>query len=152
MVCLLGEPDALFQAHGRVGVLDRQGPLLCELLTAAPTVLEHNVTADEVIGFKLAVQASMEQLLDTLAPDLGSWDSASHGIFLGGLHALITGHWALAHPSPALTEAMTREPRIQGLPEGMESATREALATLMAGIRARHPGTLAIARHPGERA
>lgn len=146
------EPDPVERVAGVLAATAAARPLLCELLTAAPTVLEHNVTADEVIGFKLAVQASMEQLLDTLAPDLGSWDSASHGIFLGGLHALITGHGALAHPSPALTEAMTREPRIQGLPEGMESATREALATLMAGIRARHPGTLAIARHPGERA
>ena len=60
---------------------------------------------------------------------------SSRDQFLGGLHSLITGLWALAHPSAALIEAMAREPRIQALPHGMEAATREALATLISGLR-----------------
>lgn len=133
------DPDPVERAAGVLASTAAARPLLCELLTAAPTVLEHNVTPEEVITFKLAVQASMQRLLASLATELGPWDSARQGIFLGALHALITGLWALAHPSPALTEAMTREPRIQGLPSGMERDTHEALATLIAGLRVRGP-------------
>lgn len=141
------DPDPVERAAGILAASAAARPLLCELLTAAPTVLEHNVTPDEVIAFKLAVQASMARLLASLAPQLGPWDSHRQGIFLGGLHALVTGYWALTHPSPALTEAMNREPRIQALPHGMEAGTREALATLITGLMARHPNSLATPAH-----
>ena len=134
---LATETDPVERVAGVLAATAAGRPLLCELLTAAPTVLEHNVTADEVIGFKLAVQASMQRLIVALTNDLGEWDSPSRDLFLGGLHSLITGLWALAHPSAALIEAMAREPRIQGLPHGMEVATREALATLIRGLQAR---------------
>ena len=132
-------PDPIERAAGVLATTAAARPLLCELLTAAPTVLEHNVTPEEVIGFKLAVQASMRQLLASLNTQLGPWDSHRQGIFLGSLHAIVTGNWALAHPSPALSEAMNREPSIQGLPNGMEIDTQEALATLITGLQTRHP-------------
>lgn len=149
---LATEPDPVERVAGVLAATAAARPLLCELLTAAPTVLEHNVTPEEVISFKLAVQASMQRLLASLAAQIGTWDSRPQGIFLGGLHALITGYWSLAHPSPALTEAMTREPRIQGLPNGIEADTQEALATLIAGIQARYPHKSAAPAWPGTRA
>ena len=111
-------------------------PLLCELLTAAPTVLEHNVTPDEVRGFKLSIQGSMERLVDGIEGRLGDWNERQRGQFLGGLHAFITHTWGLANPSPALVAAMAVEPRIVGLPGGFGQVLQDALATLLAGVRA----------------
>lgn len=69
-----GEPDQVKRVSGVLAATAAEQPLLCELLIAAPTVLEHNVTSDEVIAFKLAVQASMQRLLVALTTDLGEWD------------------------------------------------------------------------------
>ncbi|AQX16152.1 hypothetical protein BCR15_13815 [Tessaracoccus lapidicaptus] len=69
-----GEPDQVERVSGVLAATAAEQPLLCELLIAAPTVLEHNVTSDEVIAFKLAVQASMQRLLVALTTDHGEWD------------------------------------------------------------------------------
>ena len=133
------EPDPVEHVAATLAATAATRPLLCELLTATPTVLEHNVTPGEVTTFKLTVAAQMERLIASLAHHLGPWNDEAKGVFLGGLHALITGMWSLAHPSPALAEAMRTDNRIRGLPHGLEASLRESLATLLTGLQHREP-------------
>lgn len=116
-------------------------PLLCELLTATPTVLEHNVTVQEVTAFKLAVQASMTRLLALLTPYLGEWSPAQTTIFLNELHGSVMHTWALANPPPALKEVYAACPSIQDPvgPLPPELVVREILATLLTGLQHRRP-------------
>lgn len=114
-------------------------PLLCELLTATPTVLEHNVTTEEVIAFKVAVQGAMTELLATLEEWVGFWNEVQAGVFFSSFHAVVTGTWALANPAPALVEAYRSHSSIHGLPCTPEAAVREALGTLLIGLKHRTP-------------
>ena len=116
-------------------------PLLCELLTATPTVLEHNVTVPEVTTFKLAVQASMGRLLTLLGPSLGEWSPAQANLFLNELHGVVMHTWALANPSSALKDAYAQCPLLQDPigPLPPELVVREVLATLLTGLQHRQP-------------
>ncbi|GGJ77746.1 TetR family transcriptional regulator [Deinococcus aquiradiocola] len=113
--------------------------LLCELLTATPTVLEHNVTTEEIIPFKLGIQASMGRLMTLLSPALGTWTPEQKGVFLGELHATVTHTWALAHPASALEAAYAARPDIAVMPNPAQVVVREAIATVLTGLKYRRP-------------
>lgn len=115
-------------------------PLLCELLTAVGTVLEHNVTPAEIVPFKLEIQASMAQLLRLLPPYLGPWTEAQNSLFMSLLHATITHTWGLAHPSEALAEAYRSRPDIRRMTRSAEEEVYEAMATVLTGLQCRPPG------------
>lgn len=112
-------------------------PLLCELLTHVMTVLEHNVTTEEVMTFKLGVQASMARLVCALTPHVGDWNDKQQGLFLSEMHACITHTWALAHPSAALQAAYETNTAIRPPRSAPSEVVQATLATLLVGLKYR---------------
>jgi len=86
-------------------------PLLGQLTSALPSVLEHNLSKDTIRGFK---QSSLEFLTGAshefhgLCPTL---TAAEHFDLIGHTLVLITGLWPHAHPAPVVAEVV-REPAL----------------------------------------
>lgn len=111
-------------------------PLLAELLSNLMTTLEHNVSTQEIISFKLAMYAQIERLQRLIATALGPVADTQHGSLVPGIHALITEFHALAHPSAPLQQAAATDPRIHcGLTDHAGSLAT-ALTIYLNGVRA----------------
>ncbi|MDO4888800.1 MAG: TetR family transcriptional regulator [Actinomycetaceae bacterium] len=108
-------------------------PLLCELLGCTTTVLEHNVTVDEVLDFKLAIHGHMERLVRLIESRIGALDDA--GMLLFALHAVIAEVWAFGHPAPTLAEAAARDARIMQPPGDLAPTMARALTLVLRGAR-----------------
>lgn len=110
-------------------------PLLCELLSVVTTVLEHNVTVEEVLAFKPSMAAHMARLLDAVVVATGSSGLAEsdRGLLLTGLHAMIAELWSLAHPAPVLVEAAALDPRVFGGLDDVEGTLAASLTMLLRG-------------------
>lgn len=108
-------------------------PLLGDLLSCTSTVLEHNVTVDEVIDFKLRMYAHMDRLTGVFRRHLAPATLDDPGLLLVALHAVIAEMGALAHPSAALHEASRRDGRIFGPLPDHEGALARAVALLLRG-------------------
>ncbi|WP_316675292.1 TetR family transcriptional regulator [uncultured Tolumonas sp.] len=113
--------------------------LMCELLSAAPMVLEHNVSTEEIIKFKLSIQTSIRRLMTIISSYLGEWDAIKTGIFVSEFHACVTHTWSLVNPSPALKTAYITCPDIAVLSFPAHIVVRETIATLIVGLNYRQP-------------
>jgi AcrR family transcriptional regulator len=87
-------------------------PLLCELTSALPSVLERNLSEEAILAFKLeslSFFARAEAFIREHLPNL----PAGTGLQLmnDGV-SLITGLWPHAHPAPAVARAIAKEPRL----------------------------------------
>ncbi len=103
-------------------------PVLCELLGAVASVLEHNVTVDDVVAFKLRIAEDMALLGAVLTEALGIPEGVTNQV-IGGVYALSFQAWELCHPAAALEEARRREARIPAAPT-------DPVASLTTGLRA----------------
>lgn len=110
-------------------------PLFCELLSATPTVLENTTSPPRRSPPSSWSCRRRWPGRSHFWPYLGEWNGAQTGVFLGELHATVTHTWALANPSPALSAAYATCAAIQG----MKRVVREALATLLVGLKYRRP-------------
>jgi len=84
-------------------------PLLGQLTSALPSVLEHNLSKDAIRSFKQSSLAFLERAAEALhevCPDLSA---AQHLDLLSHSLVVITGLWPHAHPAPVVTE-LVREP------------------------------------------
>jgi AcrR family transcriptional regulator len=110
-------------------------PLLCELMCAMASVLEHNVGAESALAFKTRSAEFSERvatLLIAALPGLGARGAAE---ITGASVALVAGLWSYAHPTEAVraAHAAIGDPPIeQALPEYL----RSALLALVVGVRA----------------
>lgn len=110
-------------------------PLLCELLTCTATVLEHNVTPEEIVAFKLAIYTQMDRLIFVVEARLGGVSEGARNTLLVGIHGLITECWAVAHPPQALVAARALDDRVPAPPQDVAGAMAAALAMLLAGAQ-----------------
>lgn len=122
---------ALILARGALG-----RPIMCQLLSCTATVLEHNVTVDEVIAFKLAMYAHMERLKAVLARLAGHASPSNEGGVLIALHAVVAECWAIAHPAASLVAAAERDPRIIGVPVDQGELFARTIALVLRGSAA----------------
>src|SRR5690606_27085350 len=79
-------------------VADR--PLLCQLLLFAPLTLERKVSPDAVRAFKLAMRASMEQVVPALQRAIPALDAEGCHDLVMTTGVMAAGLWQAAHPSP----------------------------------------------------
>jgi AcrR family transcriptional regulator len=110
---------------------------LCDLLSAQAGVLEHNVSAEVVARYKLAMsdnQAALAALALRCLPELGddgAWKACAMAIvFIGAL-------WSYTQPPASVLAAYEADPSLAALRLDFTPALEEALATLLAGTLAR---------------
>jgi AcrR family transcriptional regulator len=114
-------------------VADR--PLFCQLLLYTPLTLERNVSLDVVRAYKLAVKASIQEVLPALQRALPALDTeACFDLFMmSGLVA--AGLWQAAHPSPHVMAVHAEDPDAAPYPDFRASLAR-FVRTYLAGLLA----------------
>jgi AcrR family transcriptional regulator len=113
-------------------------PVLCDLISAQPGVLEHNVSVDVVVRIKRSGLDSLAALADAVrrhVPELGegAWPLCLMAVVIAG--AL----WTHAQPAPSALAAYEVDPALADLHLDLPGALEGTLATLIAGTLARTP-------------
>jgi AcrR family transcriptional regulator len=103
-------------------VADR--PLFCQLLLYTPLTLERNVSLDAVRAYKLAIKATLQELLPALQRALPALDAdACFDLFMmAGVVA--AGLWQAAHPSPQVMALHAENPEAAPYPDFRASLVR----------------------------
>lgn len=112
-------------------VADR--PLLCQLLLYTPLTLERNVSLDAVRAYKLAIKASLQEVLPAMQRALPALhpDQCLDLFMMMGLVA--AGLWQAAHPSPHVMALHAENPDAAHYPDFRTSLIRFA-RTYLAGL------------------
>ncbi|PJJ62162.1 TetR/AcrR family transcriptional regulator [Compostimonas suwonensis] len=111
--------------------------VFCELSASAPSVLEHNVSADVAAEYKRTTIANSNRLVGIVAPLVGGLPGLAAVTFVGGVTIAIGGVWSMSQPSPGMAAAYAAHPELQALRLDLRVAVRELVATLLTGLRHR---------------
>jgi AcrR family transcriptional regulator len=119
------------------------GTLLADCLVSRPrlimlagqltSVIERNVSADDLLSFKLDIKASASQSAQAIAkaiPGLSPEDAHKLGFYQ---LVLLQGLWPLAHPPEVMQEVMTH-PELAGMHVSFYDALRDALTAILRGM------------------
>ena len=109
-------------------------PMLCELLGAQLSILEHNVTTETIISFKRNGYQSLAKCVTAIheaIPELTEAEAAE----VGRLSVLLAGvFWLRSHPPQAVKEAYDIDPTLSNAPQGFVAAYKRALTIFMHGM------------------
>ncbi|MET4428827.1 AcrR family transcriptional regulator [Mycolicibacterium sp. 624] len=112
-------------------------PVLCDLMSAQASVLEHNISTDTVLTYKRASLANIERLagmVSTQLPEL-SGDDARKFTAMAALMA--TAAWTHCHTAPAVVAAYECDPALQFHKLEFDATLRESLELILAGLLSR---------------
>jgi AcrR family transcriptional regulator len=96
-------------------------PLLCELTSALPSVLERNLSETAILSFKRESLTFFEQaatFISTQVPELSK--GAAFQLMHDGA-ALVTGIWPHAHPAPAVARVIASQPELCSFARNFEA-------------------------------
>lgn len=113
--------------------------VLCDLLTAQSSVLEHNVSADVAIRYKRASLDSFGELAGLVRRPLPELDDDGALRVAVMSVAFVTAAWPGTRPSPSLLAAYEADPSLAVLRVDFGAAMREAISTIISGVLARQP-------------
>lgn len=125
-------PHELAQVIARTAIRQTH---LGELLSTLMNTLEHNVTADTIIEFKVAIHEQIARVEEVVEGCVGKLSEQRRRAVAPGIHALIVEYHLLAHPAPALREAAARDPRIRCGLDDHEGDLRAAVGIFLGGLR-----------------
>jgi AcrR family transcriptional regulator len=111
-------------------------PVLCDLMSAQPGVLEHNVSVDVVVRIKrsgLETLAAAAAAVRRPLPELGA---GAEGLCLMAV-VLAGALWTHARPAPGVLAAYEADPTLAVFRIDPAAALESTLATLIAGTLAR---------------
>src|ERR1700754_4295924 len=111
-------------------------PVLCQLWSLLPSVLERNVSAETVRAYKLTdleQRTTLANLISDRVPALGADDAFP--LTRDAVVSLV-GLWPFSNPTPTLVEA-TADPRLAGSSADFAAMYGEILQTTLAGLLAR---------------
>jgi AcrR family transcriptional regulator len=133
--------DAAGPAGARADALTRiitstlaQRPLLCDLISVQASVLEHNVSTDEVLKFKRASIANVERLSRLVMrhlPELSADDAAR---FTTIAALLASSVWVHSHPPAAVVAAYEADEALRPYRMDFNVALPDALDVVLAGL------------------
>lgn len=110
----------------------RQHTVLCDLMTAQPSVLEHNVSVETLLRFRRSVHASIFQFTEAIRsciPELGE-DAQSVSLSTVVTSAAL---WMYAQPSPSAIAASQAEPELADINMDFNTDLETTLARLIIG-------------------
>ena len=114
-------------------------PLLCDLLAAAPTVLEQNLSAQVALDHKSGMITASRDLMAACTPLLGEFEHERARALLAAMHAFIGIVWSTQRPSPGMVAALDEHPDLRSFTVDPETALRELLQTFLVGLEHRAP-------------
>lgn len=111
--------------------------VLCDLLSAQASVLEHNVSVDIAVRYKratLANIAALSALVHRYLPELGEDDSFK----ISGMAVVLVGAlWSTACSSESMLAAYEADPALAAMRVDFAPALQEAIAVTISGALAR---------------
>jgi AcrR family transcriptional regulator len=113
--------------------------VLCDLLTAQSSVLEHNVSADVAIRYKRASLDNFGALAGLVRRPLPELDDDGALRVAVMSVAFVTAVWPGTRPSPSVLAAYEADPSLAVLRLDFGAALREAISTIISGVLARQP-------------
>jgi AcrR family transcriptional regulator len=108
-------------------------PLMCQLLSILPSILEHNVSRERLATFKagvLVLGSNVAEQLHTCAPSI---PFEAYVAFFRQALALMIGLWPLSHPSDVLVDVLS-DPGLQALRYDFETDLAAGLLLLLRGL------------------
>jgi AcrR family transcriptional regulator len=118
----------------------QERPVLCDLMSTQAAVLEHNVSVEAIIRYKLAALNDADVfagLLRDALPELNEDDAWRYTV---GLWLMASALWAHARPPKAVLEACVEDERLQRARLDFPAALEDYLLTLAIGLYARAAG------------
>lgn len=115
----------------------QQRPVFCDLMSAQPGVLEHNVSAAAVAEHKVAglrVAAAIADLVRDALPEL---DADRAHDYVIGIWLITSALWAYARPPASVVEAYATHPELAGTQIDFAAGVADYLTTIAMGLRAR---------------
>jgi len=110
-------------------------PVMCQLMSVLPSVLEHNVSVEVVQGYKMASLAVMHDLAEAMHRAVPELSLPAHGELLHHAFAFIVGSWPLAHPAPVVVQAL-EVPELAGLRHDFERELSRVVGLMARGMLA----------------
>lgn len=111
-------------------------PLLCQLRSLVPAVLERNVSAETVHSYKLDELEQRTRLAHMISARLSALDEST-ALYLTRIAVVtLTGLWPYCDPNPAVLEAV-RDPRLADERPDFVTIYADILRTAIAGLFAR---------------
>jgi hypothetical protein len=110
---------------------------MCELSSASAAVLEHNISVESAVAFKVATLAQFERvitLVHTHLPELTQPDAA---MFVQTAALMADALWVHSRPPAAIEAAYAARPELAVMRVDVEQALPETLAVVLAGLLAR---------------
>jgi AcrR family transcriptional regulator len=115
-------------------------PVLCDLMSTQAAVLEHNVSVEAVVRYKLAALADAEViagLVRDALPELSQDDAWRYTV---GAWLITAALWAYARPPEAVLQACAADERLEKTHLDFPATLEDYLTTLALGLDARAAG------------
>jgi hypothetical protein len=109
-------------------------PVLCDLVSAQASVLEHNISAEMALAFKRATVGHFHRMIHLVAgalPELGEEGAAQ---FISTAALLAGAIWSHACAGPAIRAAYEADPSLAALRIEFEPALTQSLHALLTGL------------------
>lgn len=111
-------------------------PILCQLWSLLPSVLERNVSADTVRAYKLIDLEQHTTLANLIRERVPSLDKDDALTLTQYAVVSLVGLWSFSNPTPTITEA-TADPRLAGSRVDFATMYGAILQTTLTGLLAR---------------
>ena len=115
-------------------------PVLCDLISAQASVLEHNVSVEAVRQHKLAALADAEVLAGLVRDALPELSAEDAWRYMAGAFLVTSALWAHARPPQAVLDIYAADERLAHMRLDFPVALADYLTTLAIGLHARAAG------------
>lgn len=112
-------------------------PILCDLMSAQASVLEHNISTETVLTYKRASVANVGRLADMVSTQLPELDIQRALKFTELAALMATAAWTHCHTAPAVVAAYERDPSLRLFTREFDATLRESLELILAGLLSR---------------
>ncbi|MEV6240692.1 TetR family transcriptional regulator [Lentzea sp. NPDC051838] len=112
-------------------------PVLCDLVSAQASVLEHNISTETAIRHKYAAKQSLEKLVGIVrrhVPELSDGDAIT---FVQTVMLTAIAAWPCSRPPEAILSAFAADPELAALRIDFTDSVRRAAEVTVSGLLAR---------------
>ncbi|MCX2948353.1 TetR/AcrR family transcriptional regulator [Lentzea sp. NEAU-D7] len=112
-------------------------PVLCDLVSAQATVLEHNISVDTAIRHKHAVREQLEALVRLTARHLPELGDEGASALVRTVLIVVGSAWPSSRPPEALLAVYAADPSLAALQIDFEDVVRRTVEVTASGLLAR---------------
>lgn len=112
-------------------------PRMCELSSASAAVLEHNISVDAAVEFKLAAHAQIVRVIEIVRGHLPEFTVEQAAAFVRTAALMADALWVHSRPPAAVEAAYAARPELAAMRIDAAQALPDTLATILAGLLAR---------------